>query len=84
MNLTQTAAYSEKTPYEIWQKDEALPIYRGHAIPDLAKVETAPWKRKGANGAFINFVGSGRTCDAYVLEIPPKKETSRTKIFLKN
>jgi hypothetical protein len=37
--------------------------------------DSGRWKRTGVRGSFINLVGSGRTCGAYVLEIPPRSET---------
>jgi quercetin dioxygenase-like cupin family protein len=74
MNLSELAAYHSATPYELWQQNEGLPIVRGHCVEDLRSLPVAPWKRKGVSGSFINFLGSGRTCDAYVCEIPPKGE----------
>jgi quercetin dioxygenase-like cupin family protein len=74
MNLSELAAYHSATPYELWQQNEGLPIVRGHCVEDLRSLPVAPWQRKGVAGSFINFVGSGRTCDAYVCEIPPKGE----------
>ena len=75
MDLTKTAAYLDKTPYDLWQESEEIPIVRGHCVEDLTAVPVAPWKRTGARGSFINLVGSGRTCGGYVLEIPPRSET---------
>jgi hypothetical protein len=74
MDLTKNAAYSDKTPYELWQETEGVPIYGGHGIEDLSALAVAPWKRLGVRGAFINLVGSGRSCGSYVCEIPPKGE----------
>lgn len=75
MNLAREAAYSVKTPYDLWQESEGIPILGGHCVEDLAAIPVAPWKRTGAFGSFINLVGSGRTCGAYVCEIPPGSET---------
>ncbi|HET8563657.1 MAG TPA: ethanolamine ammonia lyase-activating protein, partial [Candidatus Binatia bacterium] len=75
MDLTKTAAYSNKTPYDLWQESEGIPIVRGHCVEDLTAIPVAPWKRAGALGSFINLIGSGRACGAYVLEIPPRSET---------
>ncbi|MGH7767868.1 MAG: hypothetical protein ACREQP_10470, partial [Candidatus Binatia bacterium] len=76
INLTQSAAYSEKTPYELWQESESIPVYRGLGIDDLSTVPVGPWKRKGAAGAFINMQGAGRSCDAYVCEVAPRSQTA--------
>lgn len=75
MDLTRAAAYSNKTPYDLWQESEGIPILRGHCVEDLTAIPVAPWKRTGVRGSLINLVGSGRTCGAYVLEIPPRSET---------
>ncbi|HEY1234091.1 MAG TPA: ethanolamine ammonia lyase-activating protein, partial [Candidatus Binatia bacterium] len=75
MDLTRTAAYSDKTPYDLWQESEEIPIVRGHCVEDLTAIPVAPWKRTAARGSFINLVGSGRTCGGYVLEILPRSET---------
>jgi len=75
MNLTKEAAYSEKTPYELWQKEEGLPVVRGYCVEELRSLPVGPWKRKTVKGAFINLEGAGRTCDAYVCEIPPGGQT---------
>ncbi len=75
MDLTKQSAYSDKTPYELWQEREAVPIYKGLGVNDLATLELSPWQRKGAAGAFINMLGAGRSCDAYVCEIAATSQT---------
>ena len=75
VDLTKAAAYSEQTPYDLWQAQEEIPILRGHCVEDLTAIPVAPWRRMGALGSFINLVGSGRSCGSYVCEIPPKGET---------
>ena len=71
MDLAKAAAYSDKTPYDLWQEAEGIPIVRGHCVEDLVSIPVASWKRTGILGSFINLVGSGRSCGAYVCEIPP-------------
>jgi hypothetical protein len=75
LDLTKKSAYLDKTPYELWQETEGVPIYKGLAIDDLTTVAVEPWKRKGAFGAFINMLGAGRSCDSYVCEIPAQGQT---------
>jgi quercetin dioxygenase-like cupin family protein len=75
MDLTKAAAYSDKTPYDLWQELEEIPIVRGHCVEDLSAIEVRPWKRTGVLGSFINLVGSGRSCGSYVCEIPPRGES---------
>ena len=75
MDLTKAAAYSDKTPYDLWQEAEEIPIVRGHCVEDLSSIPVAPWKRTGVFGSFVHLVGAGRTCSAYVCEIPPGGES---------
>jgi len=75
LDLTKNSAYSDKTPYEVWQETEGVPIYKGLAIDDLTTVAVGPWKRKGVSGALINMLGAGRSCDSYVCEIPAQEQT---------
>jgi len=75
IDLTKESAYADKTPYELWQQSEAIPVYQGLGLEDLRTVSLGPWKRKGAMGAFINMLGAGRSCDAYVCEIAAKSQT---------
>jgi len=63
--------FDTRTSYQKWIDEEGLPVIKGFYIEDLKKVELAPWKRKGATGAYINLEGTGGTNDAYVVEIPP-------------
>jgi gentisate 1,2-dioxygenase len=72
MDLTKAAAYSDLTPYDLWQESEKIPIVRGHCVEDLSAIAVAPWERTGLLGSFVHLVGAGRTCGAYVCEIPPR------------
>ena len=49
LDLTKNSAYIDKTPYEVWQETEGVPIYKGLAIDDLTTVAVGPWKRKGVS-----------------------------------
>ncbi len=57
LDLTKHSAYIDKTPYEVWQETEGVPVYKGLAIDDVRTVAVEPWKRKRALGAFINLIG---------------------------
>ncbi len=75
MDLVKEAAYSGKTPYELWQEGEGIPVVKGLHVQDLKTLPLSFWGRMGASGAFINLLGAGRSCDAYVCEIAPKGQT---------
>lgn len=74
LNLCEKAAYSDKSPYEIWQEWEGIPVYRGFIVPDLLRLELGEWERTGGRAAFVNLDGAGGTCDTVVHEIPPGGE----------
>ena len=41
-DLTKTAAYSNKTPYDLWQESEGIPVVSGHCVEDLSAIPVAP------------------------------------------
>ena len=45
IDLARAAAYSDKTPYDLWQELEEIPIVRGHCVEDLSFVAVTPWAR---------------------------------------
>ena len=51
MDLAKAAAYSDKTPYDLWQEAEGIPIVRGHCVEDLVAIPVASWKRTGILGS---------------------------------
>src|SRR4030095_2305977 len=79
MDLTKAAAYSDLTPYDLWQESEHIPIVRGHCVEDLRAIPVAPWERTGLLGSFVQLVGAGRACGAYVCAIPPGGESNQQR-----
>src|SRR4030095_9912834 len=75
LDLTKSSAYIDKTPYEVWQETEGVPVYKGLVIDDLTTVELGAWKRHATAGAFITLLVAGRSCDSYVCEIPAQGQT---------
>ncbi len=74
LNLNEVSAYSEKSPYEIWQEWEGIPVYKGFIIDNLLELDLGDWERTGGKGAFANLDGAGGTCDTVIQEIPAGKE----------
>lgn len=70
-NLNEASAFSPKSPYEIWQEWESIPVYKGFIIQDLLELELGKWNRTGGKAAFVNLDGAGGTCDTIVQEIAP-------------
>jgi len=65
--------------YELWMRDQGIPIYEGHFIADITAVERAEWKSLGGNGAFINLRGMDGFTLAYVIDIAPGSELNWQK-----
>lgn len=61
-------------PYQDWAEGEGIPIHVDFGL-DLLAVETAPWERYGARGAFAHTHGKGEFMANYVLEVEPTKQT---------
>jgi len=59
------------TPYESFIETEGIPIVRGLGVYDVREVALGPWKRTGANGAYLELNGVGGKTGMYLLEIPP-------------
>ncbi|MFQ5853635.1 MAG: ethanolamine ammonia lyase-activating protein [Candidatus Binatia bacterium] len=74
LDLKEHSAFSTKSPYEIWQEWERIPVYKGFIVEDLLQLKLGDWERTGGRGAFINLDGAGGTCDTVVQEIEPGKE----------
>ena len=70
-NLNEASAYSQKSPYEIYQEREEIPVYKDFIIPDLLELKLGGWARSGGKAAFVNMDGAGGTCDTVVEEIAP-------------
>lgn len=76
VNLCKASAFSDLTPYEIFQEWEGIPVHRGFIVQDLLHIEMDYWKRKGVRGAFIDLDGSGGVCNTYICEIPAQGMTT--------
>ena len=44
MDLTLTAAYSNKAPYALWQDSEGMPIVPGHCVEGQFSITDRPLK----------------------------------------
>jgi hypothetical protein len=70
-NLNEASAFSNKSPYDIYQEWEGIPAYKHFIVPDLLELELGDWERTGGKAAFVNMDGAGETCDTLVEEIAP-------------
>jgi quercetin dioxygenase-like cupin family protein len=63
-------------PYEEWRKNEGIQVYTGYSLPNIRTAPLQPWKRMGAQGAFLDLVGGEGVNDGYLCEIPPGGQTN--------
>jgi len=61
-----------ETSYEIWLKEEGIPIVTGYGIEDVAVLPRKPWMRTGGAGAYIELRGMEGFTGMYVGEIPAR------------
>lgn len=61
-----------RTAFSQFLQQEGLPVVTGLAVPDLHEVETAPWARLDARGAYLQLLGAEDTnIEARILEHVP-------------
>lgn len=65
----------DTSPWERFLKAEGVPVLRGFAVQDLMKSKLGPWKRYGAEGAYVYLDGAGGITTGFILEIQPGKQT---------
>jgi mannose-6-phosphate isomerase-like protein (cupin superfamily) len=64
--------------YLEWIKSEGVPVAEGFGV-DLLTVETAPWPRLGARGAFVHTMGRGDFLNIQLYEVPAGGATEPQK-----
>jgi cupin superfamily acireductone dioxygenase involved in methionine salvage len=65
-------------PYLDWTEREGLPVVEDFGV-DLNEVETKPWARMGADGAFVHLKGRGDFVAIFVIDIAPGGKTEPQK-----
>lgn len=65
-------------PYLDWTEREGVPTVEDFGA-DLTKVETKPWARIGADGAFVHLKGRGDFLAVFVIDIAPGGATEPQK-----
>lgn len=78
---SEREAMGQTSAYEEFIKTEKIPIYRGQALPSLMELKLEPWKRLGAQGAYVVLDGSQGMVDSFVCEIPTGGKTQPQKHF---
>jgi quercetin dioxygenase-like cupin family protein len=58
------------TSYDLWLREEDIPIIQGYGVEDVTALPRKPWKRTGGRGAYIDLKGMEGFTGMYVGEIP--------------
>ncbi|MPZ48412.1 MAG: cupin [Dehalococcoidia bacterium] len=69
------------SPWELFQRSEGVPIFRGIGISDARELPREKWDRFGALGSFIQLLGTNNTTSYFVLEVPARSATKPVKHF---
>ena len=59
-----------ETSYEMWLKEEGIPVIEEYGIEDVTVLPRKPWKRTGGTGIYIELKGMEGFTGMYVGEIP--------------
>lgn len=59
-----------ETSYEIWLKEEGIPVFEGYGVEDVTELPLKAWQRTGGKGAYIDLKGMEGFTGMYVGEIP--------------
>jgi quercetin dioxygenase-like cupin family protein len=59
------------TSYDLWLREEGIPIIQGYGVEDVTVLPRKPWKRTGGRGAYIELKGMEGFTGMYVSEIAP-------------
>ena len=60
-----------ETSYEVWLREEGIPVVGGYGVEDVTVLPRKPWPRTGGSGAYIDLKGMEGFTGMYVCEIPP-------------
>jgi mannose-6-phosphate isomerase-like protein (cupin superfamily) len=74
--VKDTTLQENDSPWEKFLRAENIPVHRGFAIQDLAKAKVGPWKRYGADGAYVYLDGAGGITTGFILEVAPGQKTT--------
>jgi len=65
--------------WDAWRAAEALPVWRGAALADVASLPRAPWERLGMAAHILAPLGCEGAWDAAVVELPPRGESAEER-----
>jgi len=64
----------KRSPYQVWQSGEGIPVNQGVYVESLHTLDVQPWARIGQTGAFVNLADQ-QTDDGWLIELAPGGHT---------
>jgi mannose-6-phosphate isomerase-like protein (cupin superfamily) len=69
----RTSYYQRKaTAWEIFRKEEGIPVFEGVGVRDSRDLPRADWKRVGGKGTYIQVIGTNNMTGMFVVEVPAR------------
>lgn len=81
-STVEKSSWNPRSAYESWIARLGLPIHRGHHVDNLATVELGPWPERGCNAAFLMLKGMEDIHEARIVEIPPGRTLTPSRLAL--
>jgi mannose-6-phosphate isomerase-like protein (cupin superfamily) len=60
------------SPWELFLKEEGLPVFRGIGMKDSRELPRENWERQGGKATYIQLVGTNNATGMYCWEIPAR------------
>lgn len=58
------------TAWEMFLKEEGLPVFKGVGIRDSRELPRADWARVGGKGSYIQLLGTNNATGMFIVEVP--------------
>jgi mannose-6-phosphate isomerase-like protein (cupin superfamily) len=63
------------SPWELFQKEEGLPVWKGIGMKDSRELPRENWERQGGRATYIQLVGTNNSTGMYCWEIPGRESS---------
>ena len=60
----------QDTPWESFQDEEGIPVFKGVGIRDVRELPRADWERVGGKASFVQLIGTNNDTGMFVVEVP--------------
>jgi mannose-6-phosphate isomerase-like protein (cupin superfamily) len=70
----KTGSFTVRLPtaWEIFQKDEGIPVFKGIGVKDSRELPRGDWPRLGGKGSYIQLIGTNNDTGMFIVEVPAR------------